>query len=97
MRTAVIAGALLLVVCAAGHPVLNNASDVDEATLASGSPHAKLRGLPACKSVVVVGAGVSGLAAAKTLTSNGFCVTVVEARSRIGGEWGWVGLRWGGG
>lgn len=86
MRTAVIAGALLLAVCAAGHPVLNNASDVDETTLASGSPHAKLRGLPACKSVVVVGAGVSGLAAAKTLTSNGFCVTVVEARNRIGGR-----------
>ena len=36
--------------------------------------------------VVVVGAGVSGLAAAKQLSRAGYNVVVLEARSRIGGR-----------
>lgn len=40
--------------------------------------------------VVVVGAGIAGLAAAQRLKSHGFEVTVLEARERIGGRM-WTG------
>lgn len=36
--------------------------------------------------VVIVGAGMAGLAAARTLTADGFRVRVIEARNRIGGR-----------
>ena len=36
--------------------------------------------------VVVVGAGVAGLVAARDLTRNGFRITVLEARDRVGGR-----------
>ena len=39
------------------------------------------------KTVAVLGAGVAGLAAAKTLRQHGFDVTVYEARSEPGGVW----------
>jgi monoamine oxidase len=47
--------------------------------------------LPSCimknqKAVIVVGAGPSGLAAARHLHHQGFCITVLEARDRIGGR-----------
>jgi len=38
------------------------------------------------KKVIVIGAGVSGLAAAKTLVSRGHSVIVLEGRNRIGGR-----------
>ena len=38
------------------------------------------------KPVVVIGAGLSGLYAALTLEAQGFEVTVLEARDRIGGR-----------
>ena len=41
---------------------------------------------PAGKSVVVIGAGFAGLAAAYELGSVGYDVTVIEARNRIGGR-----------
>jgi monoamine oxidase len=36
--------------------------------------------------VVIIGAGAAGLAAARTLTSAGFAVIILEARDRIGGR-----------
>ncbi len=36
--------------------------------------------------VIIIGAGVAGLAAARDLSTNGFTVTVLEARNRIGGR-----------
>ncbi len=49
---------------------------------------------PDTKSVLIVGAGMAGLAAARSLTDAGWPVRVIEARDRIGGrvhttrEWG---------
>ena len=45
-----------------------------------------LRAAPTRERVIVVGAGVSGLAAAATLTKAGSDVLVIEARSRLGGR-----------
>jgi monoamine oxidase len=49
-------------------------------------PAALARRAGAGKSVVVVGAGFAGLAAAHELTSAGYDVTVIDARNRVGGR-----------
>jgi len=51
---------------------------------------------PRAQSVVVLGAGIAGLAAARTLTDRGVNVTVLEGRDRIGGRcWTRDGLDYG--
>ena len=51
---------------------------------------------PRAQSVIVVGAGIAGLAAARTLADRGVRVTVLEARDRIGGRcWTRDGLDFG--
>jgi monoamine oxidase len=47
------------------------------------------------KKVIVVGAGISGLAAARYLTDKGHDVSVLEARDRIGGRI-WTSEKWSG-
>jgi len=42
--------------------------------------------LAAAQDVVVIGAGVAGLTAAKQLVQAGYSVTLLEGRSRIGGR-----------
>lgn len=41
---------------------------------------------PNGKSVIVIGAGISGLAAAKKLKEKGFTVTILEAQEKVGGR-----------
>ncbi|RPH38245.1 FAD-dependent oxidoreductase [bacterium] len=41
---------------------------------------------PLRSDVIIIGAGVAGLAAAKTLSASGLAVTILEARHRIGGR-----------
>src|SRR4051794_678030 len=55
------------------------AAGVSLAAGCSGSPRRR-------QSVVVVGAGLAGLVAAHELERAGFRVTVLEARSRVGGR-----------
>jgi monoamine oxidase len=58
-----------------------------------GRVDAQAAGLSAKKRVVVIGAGLSGLAAARDLQQQGYEVVVVEARERIGGRI-WTSNKW---
>ena len=42
--------------------------------------------LPTTPDVVIIGAGTSGLSAAKALKNNGYSVVVIEAESHVGGR-----------
>lgn len=52
----------------------------------AGSAHASSEGADTSVDAVVIGAGISGLIAARDLEGKGFTTTVLEARSRIGGR-----------
>ncbi|HEY0226120.1 MAG TPA: NAD(P)/FAD-dependent oxidoreductase [Mycobacterium sp.] len=73
VATAGVVGGVLAVACGPGQP---------KATAPPPSPSPPADN----KSVLVVGAGVAGLAAARSLTDAGWPVRVIEARDRIGGR-----------
>lgn len=71
--------------------VAGEATHPDQAGMTHGAYEEGLRAARWCidqrhRRVVVVGAGIAGLGAARTLYDNGLDVTVVEARDRIGGR-----------
>lgn len=45
------------------------------------------------KDIIIIGAGISGLAAAKSLKNQGYNVKIIEARNRIGGRL-WTSHKW---
>ena len=65
---------------------LNGSLAVGTALLLSGSRVLAKDTRPSGKSVIVIGAGFAGLAAAHELLSAGYQVTVLEARDRVSGR-----------
>ena len=65
----------------------------DSAKAAPATPRAVSPPAGGRPDVIVIGAGISGLAAARHLTDHGWDVLVLEARDRIGGRI-WTGQRW---
>ena len=66
--------------------VLQGSIAVGTAFLLSGPLAFAQRATPTGKSVIVIGAGFAGLAAAHELLSAGYKVTVLEARDRVSGR-----------
>lgn len=77
-----LAAALLAPLLAA--PLRGVGAAAQESAAAAPPPQAAGSGTPL--DVIVVGAGISGLAAAKNLSLSGLSVVVLEARNRTGGR-----------
>ncbi|KAG0454264.1 hypothetical protein HPP92_025568 [Vanilla planifolia] len=64
----------------------NNPSTCEDLSRAAGSFFAHIDKKPSPPSVIVIGGGISGIAAARALTNASFKVTLLESRNRIGGR-----------
>jgi monoamine oxidase len=68
-----------------GSALVMSAMQSWELMAAQAGPRPELAGRPGATSVVVLGAGISGLTVGYELTKLGYRVTILEARDRVGG------------